>query len=819
MKQAEVVDVSPPPGARKQEAIMTVDHEARAVRDRLGNPEVARQIYQRYRQALIDVHRADARVMALHRGVAPYDDAELRGLGQGWRANLNLREMKGIINHRADTTYDLHMEVGNRIKVTVRPEYQEYRSPNPLAQYGEIIAEEYTHMLNVDWPENYLLLDQVSRDRIKLGLGVACWPDEWDWRPVRMPKYSFFTDPKFPPLADSIPCCVVRDTLLLQDILPKLEPENAEAAKMAGWNVEELRAVVLQFYKATTDSNATTEPPSVRDDVIGQWAAFEAWRASRPAEVAVFELESIPVVRYLIKSVTGPEVSHYIDIDPAMGTYQPEDFIFKKLEQFEKMSQAIWLNPFNYSEGTIGSVDGLGHDLAPYCEISNRMLNTALDGGMLSGGLVLQAQQGWDADEMSVVRIGPTTLIPPGLQAINSAFAPPIERLLDLRMAVRGVYSNNVGMTRMNPEQMEVSARGTRSTEEVISERRREFRIEANAANFEYMMWTNLHREIFRRAVILSKKSGKLPGAKEAKAFRERCLRRNVPEILFDKFEDALVVEVNRAIGGGSPEARETTWGKLMGLRGSMDEAGRRYVERQFVSALIGYKNVDNVFPLGTRDQIPTNEKSIATLENNDFREGAYVPAGSDQLHTAHLAIHFELLGGMVQSYDQPQEGKPADPEAILRTFSAALPNCEEHIRFLAADESRKDFVRRASGMLKELVVFYRRVEKEAQQNADQRQRLEMERQQQVMQELENRMSGETAVKLREVELKAQLEAMKQESLNAVRAAKTAAQNEIKRWGAEMRSQLDREIAERKMALEEEVARRKADLADYKRAD
>ena len=188
-------------------------------------------------------------------------------------------------------------------------------------------------------------------------------------------------------------------------------------------------------------------------------------------------------------------------------------------------------------------------------------------------------------------------------------------------------------------------------------------------------------------------------------------------------------------------------------------------------------------------------------------------------LRATWLIVPIELLGGMVRSYDQPQEGKPADPEAILRTFSAALPNCEEHIRFLAADESRKDFVRRASNMLKELVVFYRRVEKEAQQNADQRQRLEMERQQQVMQELENRMNGETAVKLREVELKAQLEAMKQESLNAVRAEKTAAQNEIKRWGAEMRSQLDREMAERKMALEEEVARRKADLADYKRAD
>ena len=160
---------------------MPVDHAARAGRDRLGNPEVARQVYQRYRQALIDVHRADARVMALHRGVAPYDDAELRGLGQGWRANLNLREMKGIINHRADTTYDLHMEVGNRIKVTVRPEYQEYRSPNPLAQYGEIIAEEYTPCSTSTGRESPV--DQVSRDRIA---GPRRPAGGRIWRPARL---------------------------------------------------------------------------------------------------------------------------------------------------------------------------------------------------------------------------------------------------------------------------------------------------------------------------------------------------------------------------------------------------------------------------------------------------------------------------------------------------------------------------------------------------------------------------------------------------------------------------------------------------------
>ncbi len=802
------------PPDEQPESILTIDEKARPVEDRLPTSMVARQVYSKYREALMRVAQADARVMAIHRGESPYNDAELRGLGQGWRANLNAREMKGIVNNRADTAYDLHMDIGDRIKVQVQPEYWEQGSPNPLLDYGKIIAEEYTRLLNVDWPENYLLIDQISRDRIKVGLGVAVWKDHVDWRPIRMPKYSFFTDPKFAPMADSIPACVIRDTLLLQDILPKLRPEQRESATKAGWNVEELRKLVLNLFDQTTESNSTTEPASVRDDVIGQWAAFEAWRASKPADVAVFELESIPVVRYLIKAVDSDEVSHYIDVDPAMSTYQPEDFIFKKLRQFGKMSQAIWLNPYSYSEGNIGSVDGLGHDLAPYCEVSNRMLNTALDGGVMSGGLVLQAQQGWDSDEISMVRVGPTTVIPPTLQAVNSSFAPPIERLLELRMALRGVYANNVGMTRMNPEQMEVAARGTRSTEEIISERRREFRLEANAANFEYMMWTNLHREIFRRVVAASTKSDIVPGAKLAKAFRERCLKRGVPEELLDNHEDALVIEVNKAIGGGSPDAREATWGKLLQMRGAMDEAGRRHVERQFVASLIGYTEVDKVFPLRSRDKLPTNEQSIATLENNDFREGSYVPAGSDQLHTVHLGVHLELLMGMVQTFDTPAQGVAPDPEAILRTFRAGLPNCEEHIKFLAQDETREVFVKRANDILAELVTFYKRVEQQAAKGREAKEKLAVEQQQMMMKELEDRMNGEQQVALRKIELDARLEQMRQQSLAATRQWAKEQQEQIKRESAEMRAQLEREMAERRMALEEEIARRKADLAD-----
>jgi len=177
-----------------------------------------------------------------------------------------------------------------------------------------------------------------------------------------------------------------------------------------------------------------------------------------------------------------------------------------------------------------------------------------------------------------------------------------------------------------------------------------------------------------------------------------------------------------------------------------------------------------------------------------------------------HLEVHFEMLAGMVESYDR--EDVEADVEGILRTFSAALPHVKEHIDFLAPDETRKDIVKKATNMLKELVIFYRRVERDAQETMAEQQRLAQQRQQAVIEEMQNEMRGDMAVKMREVELKAQIEAMKQESIAQVRAAKTEAQNAIRAQGADMKANLDREIAERKLALEEEIARRRQDMAE-----
>lgn len=799
----------------KQHEVQTLDVKRKdAVDDRVPSVDAAWALFDKYRRANVPIALADAKVMALHRGVSPYAQDKLDELGQGWRANFNAREMKGSINNRVDAAYDFHMDVDTRVRVTLRPEFQETQSPNPLLDYGQIIAEEYTYMLNFDWPDNYLFVDQTTRDRVKVGLGIGYWEDHIDWRPKWAAKLNFFMDPRKPPLPEHVPAFFVRGTISVQRLLEVISMEKASVA--SGWDVGAVKGALMAQFAPPSNGSSSSEPPNVRDPIVGGAAAFESWLGSRPAKDSITtELEELPVVRLWIRSAKSKKVSQYIMVDQnAAPACKMFTFLFRRIDQYETMDAALWLNPYNYAEGTLGSIDGLGHDLAPYCEISNRMLCTALDGGAMSSGLLLETVAGYDADTASVVRIGPTTVIPPGLKAVQSSFSPPFEKLLELRSVVRGVVSNNVGMTRMHPEMMEQAARGTRSRDEVALEKQREFRIETNSANFEYMTWTRLHAGMMRRAVIQWRKRMRdtFPGAKEAKAFVKRCLDRGVPAVIFEKFETAAVVEVNRTVGDGSPTSRTQIWGTMMEIRGDMDEAGRRHTQREFAASMLGYRNVDKVFPLRNRNQIPSNELSIAMLENNDFREGSYIRAGSDQIHVIHIEEHFRPLLEIAKAFNE-QPGQ-ADVETVLRYFSTALPHIEEHLQFLARDKTREPYVKSAAELLAEMVVFYRKVEKAAMAAMGQQQKLQLQRQQQMIQELESRMNSDAQVKIKKIELDAQLEALRQQALAETRQWAKEAQEQIKRETSEARAALEREMAERRMQLEEEMAQRKMQLEE-----
>ena len=353
-----------------------------------------------------------------------------------------------------------------------------------------------------------------------------------------------------------------------------------------------------------------------------------------------------------------------------------------------------------------------------------------------------------------------------------------VSQLVQLRSMARDILHNNTGIFRPYQETSQAN-NAPKTARQVVAEESREARFEKNQATFYYVQWEMWHKETFRRLTNPEYINSELdlPGLKEARTFLRRCMDRGVPPAVL-LAPDMISIRVSKAIGLGSVGVKMDVTAQLLQARGSMDETGRRYAEREWAAALVGYGNVDKFFPLKNRDEIPSNDKSIATLENNDFMEGSTVPAGSDQRHALHLVVHIKPLTDMATMFEQ--DPNSVDAVKMFSFFQIALPHVKEHVGYMSQDLTRAPLVKEYLGLIKMLERSFNRVA-----NVVRRMQAEQQAQQQDQQALvENAgqiaQDRESAVKIHEIDKKYQLEMMKQTSLNQARAQKTEEQMRIK---------------------------------------
>lgn len=758
----------------------TVNESGSPSSDRIASPEAARQVWGQLREQTRLVASLDVRVMAIRNGNPPWPQTELTELGQGWRANLNTREMKAAINAKAEAAYELHLDTATRIEVRVNPLFSRQAEAVPEEDWGMVVSEEYTD-LHARWKKGYFNIDLTTRESLSYGLGLMVFPDEWNWQPRAFKKCQFYFDPADQALPDEIEICGLRDEMRAGELFEIIS--DPVAAKKEGWNVAAIKALLARVF-LKGESQSTLHG----DGNVDVWAWVEQRYKNRDTDIQMRAFEKIPLVHLLVQEVDDQKVTQ-ITITESMG--QKDEFIRKVPKRFDRMSQVLWLLPYSYEDGFLGSLRGLGHELYTYAEVSNRLVCSALDGGMIAGGLLLEAQSGFDAEQLAIIRNGPVTVVPPGLKAVQSTFAPPITQLIALRGMLRDITTSNLGIFPIRADSSIAQKEAEKTARQIVSEENKEARYEKNKANFEYLQWQVWHEEIFRRLTrmeyVMSER--KLPGQQEAREFIRNCVARGVPIELFFT-PNALTIKIARVIGLGSPAARMDVTNQLLSVSGRMDETGRRTAEREWTAARVGYFNVDKFFPLRNRDKIPTNEMSIATLENNDFREGRPVPVGSDQIHVIHLdQVHFPLVQSIIETVQQSPE--KADYPAIYKLLRVMLPHINEHIQFLLLDPSRKNYTDKAKQVLLLMLQFFKQVEQKVVTDDEARQQLAADQMAEQMQLMQDQLSQENQVKLREIELKGTLERMKQESLNQMRQDKTQGQMAIKQWQATQQAALE----------------------------
>lgn len=751
----------------------------RPMKKRIANVKVARAVVDDLNSTVdkVPVFKQRAYLKGMYDGNPPFSKSALERSGQGHRTNVNFRELRGEINQHTAAAFELHMdtEVLVKFKVADRKAVSDPEGGS-VPDWLEIIAEEYTETLRA-WPGFFLHGDQVTRDAALFGIGAMVWTDPFDWRPTAIPISALRFPMRGKVLTEAINLFRAADTMPMWKLFEVAEDDTGMAEK-AGWSQEAVRRYLGAKYadKAVSQDR--------RMDTLGAYEAIQEARKMGDPALESEQFSDVDIYHLFVSESDG-KVSHYI-----LGVDQLPDndaFLFKNESRYNKMAEVLWLLPFRYEDGYIYSIRGLGHDSAPHCDLSNRYLCGLFDGGFMAAGVIAKPASRIDVSRLQLIRMGGLTILPPDIELQqNATFTPQMQSLILLRSLSSAIHQNNVGIVRAKSEEpMQVEQQKT--ARQVMYEEGKEARFEKSEAAFYYLHWDWWHQEVYRRLLAAAKRTTDQFGTPEAKAFVQRCVDRGVPRAVLT--EGKLKIFCARAIGLGSPSVAMDITNQLVSIAGELDEAGREEAVREWVIRRVGVANADRFKPRRNRNAIPSTEHGFATLENNDFVEGAQIPVGANQIHVVHLSVHLSPLVEAVGVYEQQPEG--VDLMKLGTTLQLALPHCASHLQYLGRSRIHIKEYKEYLGLMKKLAVAGKAIYDELMRRQE-----EAQRQAQDAAAAQQGMPSEEAqVELRKIELKAELERVKQDSLNQVREEKTQALLEMKRANMAVQAALAAETA------------------------
>jgi hypothetical protein len=209
---------------------------------------------------------------------------------------------------------------------------------------------------------------------------------------------------------------------------------------------------------------------------------------------------------------------------------------------------------------------------------------------------------------------------------------------------------------------------------------------------------------IFNRVVSLLK-NGLYRSYPDVDRFVKRCERRGVPLNILKKVQDSFTIEVCRDLVVGSDGIVQFLGSIVGNLGGNADEAGRRAMSHDIVRQRLGVAAANRYFPMESRDSSPSNDSSIATLENNAIQNLMPAVVAPDQRHLSHMLTHVQVLQQIQQTVEQGlvdarrkvesegidsvtrnKDGEFApqieDPERLAQVLQAASQHIQQHLAF-----------------------------------------------------------------------------------------------------------------------------------------
>ena len=631
---------------------------------RLKDAKSALAVYTQLKDADRQSALQRARIDAMFDGSAPYSQAKLNASGQSMKSNLNFGEAQRLLDISLSAYVDLYSSLERFVAVKGTLGEAAQRS-----EWETIVSDEITHLLR-SWPEfhsNYLRLTSTF---IKHGVGVAYFDSPEGWR-FRVGSFEDILIPRQTPSSEeAIDVAVIRRSYHLHELAHFIK--NPKAAEKVGWNVDEVRRVMVK--NVTTTGRGSFATGNLNSD----YEALQAELKNNDLLIGV-ENPTVEVLHFLVRE-NDSSLSHYSCVSSS-----PEKFLYEKPSRYKSAEEAYVL--FSYgvgSNGTYHSVRGLGQRIFSHVQTSNRLRCAMIDAAMLSSAVMLQPESSRALEELDFTYYGNFSVLSPNVNIVEKAVpnlsnsVQPALEDMQQQLAMNTDTVSTYGPNQSSPY---------RNKDSVVSDMDVSTQLSGASLNLFYASWSRLLREVVKRLV----KDTKDPAVKD---FLNRCTSRGVPAEFITSLDTAKTKAV-RAIGNGSRANRLASLRELQAISGQFDEVGRRNLTRDIVATRAGSDMADRYAPAMETDRETVDDK-MAIIENSHLSQGDPIPVLSVELHGKHLALHMQAGGQLIEALNTGQ----ADPMQAMPALQAFYQHIAEHTQFASGEPALEGMVGQSKQLL-----------------------------------------------------------------------------------------------------------------------
>lgn len=654
---------------------------------RIGNAGNCRQLVNRLKYEDETRMYRYTRIQGLMDGNPPWNSQKLIDIGQGHRANFNLRESEGIVEAAKTPYYDLVFEVASFARIEFGVDGAE---PHVLEQWNDIATEEYSDTLSSwDGFDHQIQLQQWQM--VVNGVGPLFWPHFIGWHSEAIKCRKVLVPMETKANVDELEMCAVLHSYRADELEAFINRGGTYEPDGDGWNIPLCKQAIIDSAMREMRQTYGTENYDLYQRAIRTGDLFHGIHRS----------DRIYVASVFVKEFGG-KVSHYMITDQNLGhTNEVYDdlgaetgYLFKRRRKFDSFSQVLC--PFFFDSGPDGtwhSVKGLGPKIYDFCDVSNRTFCQMLDGSVIGSGITLETKDANAMEETQIALVGGAAVVSPGYQVVQTRIAEALEGAMAMRRELHGTLQANTGSYRQRTDDAN-RPEPTLGQAELVQQQ--QGMLTKGATNRYYSNLDKWHRETLRR-LLDPAQSKSIPGGEDAMEFVAHCLLRGIPREVLN-FRSIKRVIATRSIGYGSPQLRDIATRELVGMIPYMDEVSRNHALRARAAALpgIGMHSVDAFFPPIEKQGVPNAHMSMAVLENNALRQpGGKAMVEPLQNHSIHFDTHMKDAVGHIQEQDRP--------ENLLMHFQQVGPHLAQHLQMLQGDPTRKQEVRQKQKALDQL--------------------------------------------------------------------------------------------------------------------